>query len=61
MVKDHDYAMLEDTVLISHNCIITEKFPEISEYTDFSGQKISETSPLFEYEIISRSLIRESF
>ena len=55
--------MVEDTVLVSQNGVITEKFPDTSssKYTDFTIQKISKTPTLFENEIISRSLIKESF
>ena len=55
--------MVENTVLNSHDGIITEKFLDTSssKYTDFTIQKISKTPTLSENEIISRSLIRESF
>ena len=65
---DHDYTMLENTVLGSHDVLleifpITEKFPDTSssKYTDFTIQKISKTPILSENEIISRPLMRESF
>ena len=60
---DHDYTMVKNTVLVSHDGIITEKFPDSysSKYTDFTIQKISKTPTLSENEIISCSLIRESF
>ena len=60
---DHDYTMVENTVLVSHDGIITEKFPDTSssKHTDFTIQKISKTPTLSENKIISGSLIRESF
>ena len=60
---DHDYSMEENTVLVFHDGIITEKFPDTSssKYTDLTIQKISKTPTLSENEIINRSLIRESF
>ena len=60
---DHDYTMVENTVLVSHDGIITEKFPDTSssKHTEFTIQKISKTPALSENETISGSLIRESF
>ena len=60
---DHDYTMVENTVLVSHDGIITEKFPDTSssKHTEFTIQKISKTPTLSENETISSSLIRESF
>ena len=59
----HDYTMQEDTVLVSHNGIITEKFHDTfsSRYTDFTIQKISKIPILSENEVMSRSHIRKSF
>ena len=55
--------MVENTVLVFHDGIITDKFPDTSssKYTDLTIQKISKTPTLSENEIINRSLIRESF
>ena len=60
--EDHDYTMVENTVLVSHDGSITEKFPDTSssKHTDFTMQKISKTPTLSENEIISHSLIREN-
>ena len=54
--------MVENTVLNSHDGIITKRFLDTSssKYTDFTIQKICKTRTLSENEIISRSLIRES-
>ena len=45
---DHDYNMVENTVLVSHDGIITEKFPDTSssKYTDFTIERISK-NPLY--------------
>ena len=61
--RDHDYTMVENAVLVSHDGIITEKFPDTSssKHTEFTIQKISKTPALSENETISGSLIRESF
>ena len=61
MFRDHDYTMVENTVLGSHDG--TEKFPDTSpfKHTDFTIQKISKTPTLLENEIIWHSLIKESF
>ena len=61
--RHHDYTMVENTVLVSHDGIITEKLPDISfsKYTDFNIQKISKTLTLSEKEIISHPLIRKRF
>ena len=63
MFGTHDYSMVENTVLLSHNGIITEKFcnTSSSKYTDLTIQDISKTPTLSENEIISRLLIKESF
>ena len=63
MFRDHDYTIVENTVLVSHDGIITEKFPDTSssKHTDFTIQKISKTPTLSENETISGSLITESF
>ena len=60
---DHNYTMLENTVSVSHDGAITEKFPDTfsAKNTDFIIQKISKAPTLSEHEIISGSLIRESF
>ena len=54
--------MVENTVLVSHDGIITETFSDTSssKHTDFTIQKISKTPTLSENETISGSLIRES-
>ena len=63
MFRGHDYTMLENTVLVSHDGIITEKFPDTSssKHIGFTIQKISKTPTLSENKIINGSLIRESF
>ena len=50
------------TVLVSHDGIITEKFPDtsFSNHTDFTIQKIRKTPTLSINEIIRYSLIREN-
>ena len=62
MFRDYDYTIVENTVLVSHDGIITEKFPDTSssKHTDFTIQKISKTRYLLENEIISGSLIRKA-
>ena len=47
--------MVEDTVLVSHDGTITEKFPDTSslKHTDFTIQKIRKTPTLSENETIS--------
>ena len=59
---DDDYTMVENTVLVSHDGIITKKFPNTSssKYTDFTIQKISDTPTLSKNEIIGCSFTRES-
>ena len=60
---DHDYTMVKNTALVSHDGIITKKFSSTSssKHTDFAIQKISDTPTLSENEIISRSFIKERF
>ena len=60
---DHDYIMVENIVLISHDCIITEEFPDTSpsEYTEFTIQNINTTFAISQNETISYSLIRQTF
>ena len=55
--------MVENTVVVFHEGILTEKFPNTScsKYTDFTIQKISETLTLSKNEIISRPFIKERF
>ena len=61
MFRDHDYTIVENIDLVSHDG--TEKFPDTSpfKHTDCTIQKISKTPTLFENEIIRGSLIKESF
>ena len=61
MFRNHDYTMVENTVLVSDDG--TEKFPDTSpfKHTGFTTHKISKTPTLFENEIIWHSLIKESF
>ena len=63
MFGTHDYSMVENTVLLSHNGIITEKFcnTSSSKYTDLTIQDISKTPTSSENENIRRLLIKESF
>ena len=50
---DHDYTMVDDSVLVSHYGIIIEKFPYTfsSKCSDFTIQNISKTPTLSENEI----------
>ena len=61
--RDHDYTMVENTVLVSHDGIITEKFSDTSssKHINFTIQKISKILTLSENQIISRSLIGKRF
>ena len=61
--RDHEYTMVENTFLVFHDGIITEKFSDTSssKHINFTIQKISKVLTLSENEIISRSLIRKLF
>ena len=61
--KDHDYTMVKNIVLVSHDGIITKIFSGTSpsKHAEFTTQKISGIPTLSENEIISRLFIRESF
>ena len=60
---DHDYTMVENTVLVSHDGNNTENFSDASssKHTDFTIQKISKTPTLSKNETISGSFIRENY
>ena len=63
MLRDHDYTMVENASLVSHDGVITNKLPcaTPTKLLNFTIEQISVTPIVPKNETVGHSVIREAF